>query len=111
MDSMEVIKSKGEISRLGFSGPEGGFHAVGVLGVTQITVEAVPGQMSNVPWFAVWKGAKCDSIWNGAVVECVQYKQEPETADPDTEEEDSLGPDDIPIPTATPALDIGSQYP
>jgi len=75
MTAAEVFTSKGEIKCITFDDDEGGFHQVGTFGVTKITVELVNGPMAEMPWFAVWKGDKCDSMWNAAKVEGVMFKR------------------------------------
>lgn len=45
---------------------------VGHKGCTSIVCSLENGQMAGVPWFDVYKGEKCISKWNGALLEGVE---------------------------------------
>lgn len=68
-----LLDDKRAIQCLHFLGEGFGLIEVGRGDVTAITVEAVPGQNANVPWFRVWHGKSVASRWNAAHLEGVVY--------------------------------------
>jgi len=52
--------------------PNGEGCLVGRNGVEKITVVMEDGQMSGVPWFAVWKDGEVNAKYNGAMIEGVE---------------------------------------
>lgn len=71
----EMFDDQREITSIGLA-PDNSCHIyVGEFGVTAIRVYREPGEMSYVPYFAVYRGDTIDVRFNGKYVSSVSYSQ------------------------------------
>jgi len=72
----ENLKDGTELKAI-YTEPEDGELRVGVYKVTRLVVSRVPGQMSMVPWVAVYEGEHLAAMYNCARLAGVEFAPAP----------------------------------